>query len=78
MSETLESSQTRVKPAAEPIALTPKQAAEIIGLSRGRLYLLIQADLIKVKRIGTGPKPHIRILRSEVEAYMLRADKTED
>lgn len=53
-------------PTIDPAAYRPATAAEYIGVSRARLYELIQSGHIEARKLGSATV----VLRSELDRYL--------
>ena len=57
-----------------PAFLTAKQVAAELNISRGTVYAMIKSGDLPAVAIGAGKEiKHIRIKRTELEAYIARA-----
>jgi excisionase family DNA binding protein len=50
--------------------LTPQQAAEQLGVTRGTVYELVKAGTLRAVRLGDGPKPRLRIRPEDLDRYV--------
>ena len=51
--------------------LTVKQVADHLAISRGTVYAMVKAGIIKSIPIGAGSKKqHFRILKADLESYL--------
>jgi excisionase family DNA binding protein len=57
-------------PAAEPLLLTPEEAAKVLRVGRTTIYVLMKADEVRPVHIGRS----CRISRAELERYVRRLE----
>lgn len=56
----------------DPLLIRPKDAAELLGLSRSQVYELIASGELTTVRIGRGNRPAHRIETAEISAFIER------
>lgn len=56
--------------ATERIAYTVSEIAAMLGVTNKTVYNLVSDGLLKKVNLSSGKKPHIRILKSDLDNYL--------